>query len=60
MLFFNSEVKMCLLDKLIISVLVVIGGIVVLVIKLGVLLFFMVFFLVFWFGFKDDEVELIK
>ena len=47
MLFPNSEVKMCPLDKLIISASAAIGGTVVLVTKLGSSLLLMASFLAF-------------
>lgn len=56
MLFLNSEVKMCLIDKFIIGLFVLIGGVVVLVIKLGVLILLLIVLIVFWGGWCSEEV----
>ncbi|WP_032096394.1 MULTISPECIES: TMEM143 family protein [unclassified Alteromonas] len=60
MLFPNSEVKMRPLDKLIIGASATVGGIVVLVTKLGASILLLSSFLAFWLGLKDESVELTK
>lgn len=58
MLFPNTEVRMKTIDKLIIGVPAAIGGIVMLVTKLGATLLLTGTVLAFWLGMRDDPVEL--
>lgn len=58
MLFPNSEVRMKPVDKLMIGVPAAIGGVIMLVTKLGTTLLLSGALIAFWFGMRDDPVEL--
>lgn len=60
MLFPNSEVRMRPIDKVIIGSSAVVGGITVLVTKLGASLLLFSTLLFFWLGLREDPVELTR
>ncbi len=60
MLFPNSEVRMRPIDKVVIGGSAAIGGVVVLVTKLGASIVLLASLLAFWFGWHDQEVEVTK
>ncbi|MFY8275324.1 TMEM143 family protein [Pseudoalteromonas sp. SSDWG2] len=60
MLFPNSEVRMRPIDKVVIGGSAAIGGIVVLVTKLGASIVLLASLLAFWLGLNDQEVEITK
>lgn len=60
MLFPNSEVRMRPIDKVVIGASAAIGGIVVLVTKLGASLLLLAALLAYWLGLRAEEVEITK
>jgi hypothetical protein len=58
MLFPNTEVRMKLIDKLIIGVPAAVGGVIMLATKLGTTLLLSGALITFWLGMRDDPVEL--
>lgn len=60
MLFPNSEVKMRPIDKVVISASAIVGGIVVLVTKLGASILLLAALIAFWFGLREQSVEMTQ
>ena len=60
MLFPNSEVRMRPIDKVIIGASAAIGGVVVLVTKLGASILLIASLFAFWFGLRQDQVEITQ